>query len=222
MYLSLQLQENPPPTFQYAQYELSEIFSQGRTIFPPQTFGVTNEQLDMAVKILCAKISPSQKRVDPKGVERLNAPIENKAVDAYRASSSTLTVVGGSRVELFWLGPFRHISRDLSFISRALTRNPLLPLLAFLSQISFTNALPEAPSELSSFLQVPLSPYDLASTLFITLIYTSAIALISFRLETRTQYFGLFALLELLAYVSSFGVYDAQGGQEMWQLSLFL
>ena len=105
-------------------------------------------------------------------------------------------------------------------------RSPFLPLLAFLSHVPFANALSEVSSGLESLLAVPLSPYDLASTLFICLIFIIGVVFIDRRLETRTRSIGLFILLELLAYICSLGAYDSRLGPRdvatFWLLPLFL
>jgi hypothetical protein len=202
-YRSLQLQQSLPQTF----------------------FEVTNEQLDIAVKILCSRISSPQKRLDPKDVQTPNVCVEDKALEpAGQVPRPCGTVV---RVNPSWLSrPLGHISRRLSYISGRIVRTPFLPLLAFSGHVPFANALSEVSSGLESLLAVPLSPYDLASTLFTCLIYTIAVVFIIRRLETRTQSIGLSVLLELLTYICSLGAYDARLGPRdvasFWLLSLIL
>jgi len=225
-YRTLLLHQHFLETSLYAPSELSGIFSPVKTMCLPETFfEVTNEQLDMAVKILCARISSPQNRLDPKDVQTLNVSVEDKVLEpAGQVPRPCGTVVS---VESSWLArPLRHISRRLSYISGQIMRSPFLPLLAFLSHVPFANALSEVSSGLESLLAVPLSPYDLASTLFICLIYTIGVVFINRRLETRTRSIGLFILLELLAYICSLGAYDARLGPRdvatFWLLSLFL
>jgi hypothetical protein len=224
-YRTLLLHQHLLETSSYAPSQLSGIFSPVRTVCLPETFfEVTNEQLDMAVKILCARISP-QKRLDPKDVQTLNVSVEDKILDpAGQVPRPCGNVV---RVNPSWLcRPPRHISRRLSYISGRIMRSPFLPLLAFSSHVPVANALSEVSSGLESLLAVPLSPYDLASTLFTCLIYTIAVVFIIHRLETRTQSIGLSVLLELLAYICSLGAYDTRlvprDVATFWLLSLFL